>query len=422
MIFEEFLSPERLAFLKDRRRSIRLGLIAGSVILLFVIGLCLSSSGNGPRYITVRPHRGDLRVTVTATGKLEPVNQVEVGTEVSGTVRRVYVDFNQHVRAGQLLARLDTQKLDAQITQLTSALDSARANIAQARASVLEAEENLKRLQALYKASGGQAPSKQVLDTAVATLRKAQASETAAKAQSREAAARLSMEKVTLSKASIRSPIRGIVLQRQIEPGQTVAASLQTPTLFIIAENLSQLRLIVAVAEADIGLVKVGQKASFTVDAYGDREFPAKITQVRYASKTTENVVTYDTVLLVNNGDLKLRPGMTATASIIANERKNVLLVPNVALRFRPENSVKQEKSKKNNTGILGMLFSRPWHRTTRRKATENKKEKGVYLLRDNRLLQIPLETGISDGIDTEVVSGNLKPEDRIITGIKRGQ
>ncbi len=402
-----------------RARLLALGLVAVAIVAVYLL---MSRPGDAPRYVTSEVTRGDLRVTVMATGALEPINQVEVGTEVSGTVRRVLVDFNDRVRRGQLLAQLDTQKLEAQVVQSNSALESARASIVTAQATVLEAAENLRRLQKLYEASGGRAPSQQTLETANATLRRAQAGETAARALAKEAAARLRVEQVALAKASIRSPINGIVLKRQIEPGQTVAASLQTPTLFVIAENLKQLRLIVAVAEADIGLVRLGQPASFTVDAFRERRFPARITQVRFASKTTENVVTYDTVLHVSNTDLVLRPGMTATASIVAEERKDVLLIPNAALRFVPEAEGKGGGGSRNR-GVLGMLFGRPGGgRPATGGPRKSAETQGPYVLRGGEIRPVAIEAGISDGTLTEVLSGELKAGDRVVTSLRRGK
>ncbi|MCB1168306.1 MAG: efflux RND transporter periplasmic adaptor subunit, partial [Leptospiraceae bacterium] len=252
-------------------------------------------------YQTKKVERGNITLSVMATGSLEPVNQVDVGTEVSGTVRKVFVDYNDRVKAGQLLAVLDTQKLEAQVVQSRSIMESSRATVDQSYAAVEESRQNLARLEKLFEVSAGRAPSQQDLEASRATVRKSEASYKAAIAQVREAEARLKLDQVNLQKASIRSPINGIVLSRVVEPGQTVAASLQTPTLFTIAETLTQLRLIVAVDEADIGMVKKGQEASFTVDAYPDRTFPASIEQVRYASEVTDNVVTYQTVLAVGN-------------------------------------------------------------------------------------------------------------------------
>ena len=393
-------------------RANRTTILFAAVGVILAVGVALyfvsrPSESNGFKTATVT--RGDLTVMVTATGVLEPVNQVEVGTEISGTVKSVEVDFNDHVKVGQVLARLDTAQLEARARQAKAALDLAHAKVAEAQATVIETRNTNQRMQQL---AAKQLCSKEQCDAAKAAYSRAQAALASARAQVTQAQAQLDSDQTALRKAVIHSPINGIVLQRQVEPGQTVAASLQTPILFVLAESLAQMELHVAVDEADVGHVKDGQEATFTVDAYPDKSFPAKIVQVRSAPKTVEGVVTYETVLLVDNSDLLLRPGMTATADITVNKLENVLLVPNAALRFTPPVN---EKSSKSSGSLIGQLMP---HRPPRdRKATEPAKrgEQRVWILRDGAPVAVPITAGATDGRVTEVLSGNLEPGQAVL-------
>lgn len=392
------------------------------ILVFLAIGVLLitffiwkgSDKANSVQYKTQEARLGDLTVTISATGTLEPTNQVDVGSELSGIIRSVEVDYNDEVKAGQVLARLDTEKLQAQVLQSEAALESARAQVLQAQATIAEAGNELDRLKQVYELSDHKVPSKQDLDAAEAALKRAQASEASAKAQVSEARARLEADRTDLAKAVIRSPIRGIVLQRNVEPGQTVAASLQAPVLFVLAEDLTKMDLHVAVDEADVGQVKDGQDASFTVDAYPGKEFPAKITQVRYASQTVEGVVSYETVLGVDNSDLLLRPGMTATADIVVKELKDAILVPNAALRFTPPEKENHSSSERSN-GLVGALLPHPPRRrapavTQRRDRTDNSNQKSVWLLKEGKPVAISISIGVSDGRMTEVVAGEVEP------------
>lgn len=316
-----------------RRRNL---VIAGLALLLIVVVVIRGNKAPPVDYQTAPAIRAELLIHVTATGALEPTNKVEVGIEVSGTIATVEVDYNDRVTAGQVLARLDTAKLSAQVLQARATLESARARLLTAQARSTEAGNEFARLEQVHQLSAGKVPSQSDLDRAKATLLGARADESAAHAAISEAQARLDINETDLSKAIIRAPISGIVLDRAVDPGQTVAASLQTPVLFTLAEDLQQMELHVDVDEADVGLVAVGQQATFSVDAYTSRDFPAQITEVRFAPKTVEGVVTYETVLSVDNSDLALRPGMTATAEILVQRLTDVLQVPNAALRFTP--------------------------------------------------------------------------------------
>ena len=301
-------------------------------------------------YTTEEARTGDIVVTVTATGNLEPRNQVDIGSELSGTMRLVNVDVNDQVKQGQVLAVLDTSRLKAQVLQQESSLASAQARVVQSEATLKEARANYQRLVKVRELSGNKLPSQQDMDVAESTVSRGEGDLAAAKAAVAQARASLEAVRTDFSKTDIRSPINGVVLVRSVEPGSTVAASLQAPVLFTLAEDLKKMELHVSVDEADVGSVQIGQKATFTVDAYPNRSFSAHITQVHFASNNTQKassssqssatstgVVTYETVLEVDNGELLLRPGMTATAQIVTTNISDALLIPNAALRFQPE-------------------------------------------------------------------------------------
>ncbi len=341
----------------SRRRLIVVAAIALVVLGAIGFGIRALVAGNGaPKFNTVAVKRGDLVVTVTATGKLEPTNQVTVGSELSGTVAQVLVDTNDRVRKGQTLAVLDISKLRDQTEKARAVLAAARAKLEQAQATQVESEATLARQEEVAKLSGGKVPSKSELDTARATAARARADVASARASVAETEAALRTNETDLGKAAIRSPIDGVVLTRKIDPGQTVAASFTAPELFVLAEDLAQMRLKVDVAEADVGKVHDDQPASFTVDAWPDRNYAAKVTKVQYGSTLVENVVSYKTELQVSNKDLTLRPGMTATADIRIAERKGVLLVPGTALRFKP----RTEAAATEGGGLLSSLIPKP--------------------------------------------------------------
>ena len=475
-----------------------------SIILLTLVAVFAwnyvnqANTTKQPVYQTASVNQGDLTVSVTATGNLEPVNQVDIGTELSGTVEEVYVDNNDVVKKDQELARLNTEQLEDTIAKAEAALMSAESKVAQAKAQITQAAANVKqanasvdqteanalqsnaqveqasattleartylnRLQQLNKSSGGKLPAKGDLDSAIASWKRALAAENAAKASAASARANISGTKASaesikaeqlnaqanlesakagvmeatatlrsartnLSKAIITSPIDGVVLDRAVEPGQTVAASLSAPTLFTLAEDLSKMELEVSVDEADVGQVKKGQVADFSVDAWPGRSYPAEITRVSLGSTLTDNVVSYLTVLAVTNTDLTLRPGMTATANIITNSRKDVLLVPVAALRFKPETqenaSTKEDSAASSSAenGILSKLTSRgpPRQKKTKRSeatAKPQNAEQTIWVLDNGKPKAITVKIGISDGKNTEIVAGDLTNGMRVITG-----
>lgn len=385
------------------------------IFMFLVIMIIMLSGGKGndntATYKTKEVTRGPLTVTVTATGSLEPTNMVEVGSELSGIVKTVEADYNDHVDVGQVLARLDTSKIEAQVKQSKASLESAQARVLEAHATLQENRDQLDRLKHVWEISGNKVPSKNELDSAEAALQRAIASETSAKAQVLQAKATLEAQETDKSKMVIRSPIKGIVLTRNVEPGQTVAASFQAPVLFTLAEDLTKMELNVDVDEADVGMVQDNQEALFTVDAYPDRSFNARIRQVRFGAKTLEGVVTYETILDVENKDMLLRPGMTATAEIIVKKIENAILIPNAALRYKPP-ITNQEASSGSSRGFFNRLVPRPPRSRTSipDQGNNNKEHQQVWTIHKGQLQSIPISTGLTDGVMTEIIKGDLKP------------
>jgi HlyD family secretion protein len=405
--------------------------VAVAVLALAGTGLAVWLAGRdakaAPSYATQPVARGNLTLLVTANGTLQPTRSVNIGSELSGTVSRVLVDVNDRVKKGQVLVELDTAKLSDQILRSRASLASARAKVNQAAATLKEARSNFARLEEVARLSGGKVPSAAELDTGRATVDRAQADEASARASVADAQAALSTDETNLKKASIRSPTDGVVLTRTVDPGNAVAASLQAVTLFTIAEDLTQLRLQVSVDEADVGSVAVGQKASFTVSAYPSRKYPAAVTRVAFGSTITENVVTYVTYLNVDNTDLSLRPGMTATATITATERKDVLLVPNTALRFTPSQAKRGGAAEASKGGVLTSLMPRAPGTGARRGAGGGANNanapaaRQVWVLRDGAPVAIAVTPGITDGRMTEVSGDQLQPGMQVITDQRTG-
>ena len=393
-------------------------LAAAAIVLMAAaawLWLGTGSSQARPRYVTEPVTRGNLVVRVTATGTLQPTNKVDIGSELSGTVARVLVDINDRVRQGQVLAQLDTSKLHDQVARSQAALQMAQANLRQSQATVVEAQGNLQRLQEVRQLSGGKVPSQAELASAQAALARAQAGVANAQASVADARAAASADQTNLQKASIRSPIAGVVLARSVDPGNAVAASLQAVTLFTIAEDLTTMKLAVNVDEADVGLVRDGQDATFTVSAYPSRNYPAKITRVSYGSTTKDNVVTYIAELEVDNEDLSLRPGMSATASILATERHDVLLVPNAALRFTPDASTAGAPAP-NSGGLVSKLMPRAPFHPAQRARTTTAAARQVWVVENGAPVAVPVVPGVSDGRQTEVSQTTLQPGMAVIT------
>jgi HlyD family secretion protein len=406
-----------------RRRTLWAGL---ALVLLAGAGvwwwMARQAANAAPSYTTQAVARGNLTLTVTANGTIQPTRSINIGSELSGTVLKVNVDVNDMIKKGQVLVVLDTAKLSDQILRSRAALAAAVAKVDQTGATIKEATATLNRLEDVARLSGGKVPSKSELDTGRATLARAVADDAAARAGVNDAQAALSTDQINLSKASISAPADGVVLTRTVDPGNAVAASLQAVTLFTVAEDLTKLRLWVYVDEADVGAVKVGQDATFTVSAYPTRKFPARITRVGFGSTITDNVVTYLTYLDVNNADLSLRPGMTATATIIATKRNDVLLVPNAALRFSPATAAAGQPAKK---GIAASLVPNIPRSNTRKSAAagaSTAQVKQVWILPKDgsgTAVAVAVTPGISDGHMTEITSGDLEVGMEVITDQK---
>ncbi|MCZ8132661.1 MAG: efflux RND transporter periplasmic adaptor subunit [Steroidobacteraceae bacterium] len=416
-----------------RVRRLRLIVIlAGTLLLAALLYAWLARGDDGaPAYATAAVERGDLRVRVSATGNLQPTNEVEVGSELSGLVAEVRVDNNDRVAKGQVLARIDTSRLADAIAQSRAALESAEAGVAQAEATAQQATATLARLEEVRQLSGGKVPSATEMDTARAEQARAQAAVRSAKAAVAQARAQLSSDETQFAKAAIRSPVTGVVLSRQVDPGQTVAASFNAPVLFLIAEDLARMRLEVRVDEADVGQVGAGQAARFQVDAFPGRTFPARVERVDLganASGTTaaatasavasaNSVVAYAAVLAVDNRDGSLRPGMTATAEIVTSEKRGVLLVPNAALRFDPEATGAAGAR----SGVTRVLLPGPMrggNRPARDVTIGRGSEQRVHVLGDDgRPVPIAVRTGDSDGRLTEVTGEGLREGLAVITG-----
>ncbi|MDB4991534.1 MAG: hemolysin [Myxococcaceae bacterium] len=344
-----------------------------------------------PRYEQGKVTRGDIQVSVSATGTLKGRSTVEVGAEVSGRVTEVRVDYNDKVTKGQLLAVIDPERSQAAVDESIARVRDSDASIRQARATLVEARQTRERT--AKQAQDGLVSQKD-LEASEAALERAEAALSSAQATATLARATLGSQRSLLDKTRIISPIDGIVLSRSIEPGQTVTAGFTTPILFKLTEDLRRMQLLVYVDEADVGRTREGQSASFTVDAYPDKTFPSKVLSLRNEPKEEENVVTYEALLQVDNSELLLRPGMTATATIVADVRHDVLAVPNAALRFAPSQIEPSQVAKPG--------------------------ERRVWILRGQGAEQKPeplvVKTGVSDGRLTELRGGNLSVGTEVIT------
>lgn len=410
-----------------RKWAVRGAIGVGLLLLVLLVSRCFADEDQ-PNYATREVRKGDLTVSVSATGNLKPVNQVDVGSEQSGKITAVYVDVNDRVVKGQRLAELDTRRLVDTVNQNRAQVSASQAQVAQAQAQVALAKATLDRQLNVFQLSGGKVPAKTEIDSARANYEGAVATLRSAQAQVDVSRAQLSSAQTNLTIAQVVSPVNGVVLSRDIEPGQTVAASLNAPVLFTLAEDLTQMEVEVSVDEADVGQVKEGQSATFAVDAFPGRSFPARVTRVNVGSNSASTssssttsttssasgtVVAYTAVLTVNNGDETLRPGMTATADIVTQELRDVLLVPNAALRFKPSAGAAQ------GGGITSTLMPRRrGNRAAREVSFGAGSSQTVYVVgEDGKPKAIQVVVGASDGSRTVITGGDLKPGMRVITG-----
>jgi len=368
-------------------------LIVALLVISFVVRQCTSSGSAS--YQTASVTRGPITQLVTATGTLNPVVNVQVGSQVSGNIAKLFADFNSEVKAGQTVAQIDPMLFEAAVTQ-------AEGDLASAQAALELAKVNAARIQKLFVEKNS---AQQDVDSAVANLHQAEAT-----VKIKQGA--LDKAKADLDHCTITSPIDGVVISRSVDVGQTVAASLQAPVIFQIANDLTKMQIDSNVAEADVGAVEVGQDVDFTVDAFPTRTFRGKVVQVRNAPITVQNVVTYDTVIGVDNKDLKLKPGMTANVSIIIAHKDNVLQIKNAALRYRPAGAAVEQRPTSLPGGSQAPGAMQPSRAAG---ARERRVDRTVYVLSFGRPKPVQIKTGISDGIVTEVTDG-LKEGDSVVT------
>ena len=363
-------------------------ILTGIIILIIITaGVFVLFRDKEPeiKFRTINVSKGDIREIVTASGTVNAVTTVLVGTQVSGTIKHIYVDFNSQVKRDQLIARIDPAIFEAQVEQARANLLSARANLEKADAALVDAKRTFDRTKELYQRN---LIARSELDTAETNHETSKAQVEVAKAQIVQTEAALKLAETNLRYTRIVSPVDGIVVSRNVDVGQTVAASFQTPTLFTIAQDLTKMQINTNVDEADIGKIKMGQPVEFNVDAYPEIIFNGKVWQIRIAPITVQNVVTYDVVIKMDNPELKLKPGMTANVSILTAVKKDILKIPNAAMRFRP--------SDKN-------------------KVNAQQKGFGVWQLVNGEPNRIPVSAGISDGSFTEVISGDIREGQEII-------
>jgi HlyD family secretion protein len=355
---------------------------------------------------------------VTASGTLSALVTVQVGTQVSGRVQKLFADFNSTVKKGEPVAKIDPQLFEAAVQQSQANYLSAKAGIATAEATALNARKQLERTQALHDQN---LASQADLDTAQAALATGNAAVDAAKASVAQALASLHQAEVNLSYTTIVSPIDGVVISRTVDVGQTVAASLQTPTLFTIAQDLTKMQVDTNVAEGDVGRLEVGMRTYFTVDSFPGQRFYGKIRQIRNAATTVQNVVTYDAVIDVDNPDLKLRPGMTANVTVVYAERQTAVAVPNAALRFRPPPSLAGSAATEDSRrrGGSGGPGAGEGHAEGHRAAAASGDEpRTVWVLRGATPQSVAVHAGLSDGAVTEVVDGDIRPGDNVVVDL----
>ena len=369
-------------------------IIIGSVVVItlaVVLFFVFTNGSSKQKFVTDKITRGDIKSTVSSTGTVNAVTTVQVGTQISGTIQKLFVDFNSPVRKGQLLAQIDPSILEAQVGQAQENLLSAKDNLEKSQVMLRDTKTTLERNKILYAKNF---IAKSDLDTSETNYLSATAQIKVSEAQIQQAQAALDSSAINLRYTKILSPVNGTVISRNIDIGQTVAASFQTPTLFTIAQDLTKMQIDTSVDEADIGKVKASQKATFTVDAYPELPFKGKVSVVRNAPITVSNVVTYNAVIIVDNTDLKLKPGMTANVSIETESKQNALRLPNSALRFKLATSAA----------------------TSDQKVAKGPKGPSVWVLENNKPKNVKITTGISDGNYTEVTAGELTEGQQVIT------
>jgi HlyD family secretion protein len=400
-------------------KSTKIAVAAVAASLLAAAGAWSWLAGSAPKseykLETARAERGRIVAKVTASGTLSAIVTVQVGSQVSGRVAALHADFNSRVKKGDLIAKIDPQMFQASADQAGANLAAAQGNLAKARAQAADALRQAQRAQALAEQKlVAQADA----DTAQSNADALAAGVQAAEGQVAQARAALSQAMVNLAYTDIRSPTSGVVISRNVDVGQTVAASLQAPTIFVIAEDLAKMQVDTSVAEADVGRLKDGTAASFTVDAYPSEIFRGTVRQIRNSPQTVQNVVTYDAVIDVANPDLKLKPGMTANVTFVYAEKDDVLKVPNAALRFKPPAGLLGEGAARGGSGAAGARpdAARAGARPEGARGPETPDRRTVWILKDGKPSPIRIRTGISDGSATEVLEGDLQAGGEVVT------
>src|SRR5438105_796350 len=392
-----------------RKKILWISIALGAILILVVWGIRHRS----PEIVlaTEKPHYGYIANAVTATGTVQPVDTIAVSTQASGTISHVYADFNSQVKKGQLLAELDKTILNAQVQQIVG-------NLEQAQSQVVYQQSNSSRQSQLYKAG---AISKADYETAQNSLRVAEANDVSVRSQLRAVQKNLSL-------ANIYSPIDGTVLSRNVSEGQTVAASFNTPTLFSIAKDLTQMQVRAAVDEADIGNVRKGQRVTFTVDAFPDNTFNGTLEEIRLQPSVSANVVTYTTIINTSNNDFKLKPGMTANITIYTKEENNALLISTRATKFKPDstlmekyNIVDEHKKKKGQQTAAAPGTNENWRKNNLTPDSLNTKRASVWVLNGTTLTRRFIRTGLEDGIQVQVLRG-LSVTDQVVDGVQQAQ
>jgi len=382
-------------------------LLVGAVWVVIIVAAALYFfRGSVPKntYETIGVDRGDIVENITATGTINPVITVRVGSQVSGRIAKILADFNAHVQKGQIIAQLETDIYQSRVEQADANFELAQAQTQETSVSLLDAENNLRRIASLSKEL---VASERELEIAETKHKGAEAAYAAAVAREKQSQALLASAQVDLEHATIYSPVDGIVISRNCDVGQTVVASFQTPDLFLIAQDLTKMQVEAYVDEADIGKVQVHQEVRFTVDAFPERIFNGRVSQVRFAPREEQNVVTYATVIEVANPDLSLRPGMTATVSIITNEKKDVLRIETIALRFKADPDDENISQ-----------FAKEERITPNDEEKPQGVQQSLWMLNSAGDIKSTLiQTGISDGKHTEITGGSLRAGERIIVG-----
>jgi HlyD family secretion protein len=397
-----------------KNRATLVVLLIGAIAVVAALYYRTSVSANVPRFSTAAVGRQDIVQTVEATGTLGAVTTVQVGSQVSGTIQSLHADFNSLVRKGQVIARLDPSLMQAQVDQAAATITRLEADQEASRAGLEDAQTKLRRAQTL---SDQGLVARADLDTAQSAARQAEASLQGAQAQIVQARASLNQNKVNLSHTVITAPVDGIVISRNVDVGQTVAASMSAPTLFVIAKDLTEMQVQASVDEADIGRIQSGQAVTFRVDAYPTDTFTGTVSQVRLQPQVVQNVVSYTTVIDVPNPGGKLKPGMTANVSIEIARADDVLVVPNAALRFQPPADEYKPSAGQGQSGQEGQAGQARRQRPEGRRADGQAPDR-VWILRDGKLQPVRVHTGLSNGTATAVIDGDLQEGTPVVTGL----